>query len=147
MAFLREPFNIKRGVEWSTSMVVEEKLQLLMSPLLALGGAIGVWSTKKSLGCAFRVYGMSDPFIYCRWHLLSIWLSLWVWKEVKNVSIWNCTEPKVGFGMSWLYQKVYNLPNCFRKIFRKKKFFLDRYIELWESVSLKDRLTDPKVLF
>jgi len=42
MAFLREPFNIKRGVEWSTSMVVEEKLQLLMSPLLALGGAIGV---------------------------------------------------------------------------------------------------------
>jgi len=40
MAFLRETFNIKRGMEHSMSIVVGEKRQLLMSPHLALGGAI-----------------------------------------------------------------------------------------------------------
>ena len=48
MAFLREPYNIKRSVKWSTSIVAEEKRQLLMSPRLTLGGAIGMWSTKKA---------------------------------------------------------------------------------------------------
>ena len=34
--------NIKRSVKWSTSIVAEEKRQLLMSPRLTLGGAIGM---------------------------------------------------------------------------------------------------------
>jgi len=41
MAFLRETFCIKRVIKWSTSIVVGEKRELLMSPRLALGGAIG----------------------------------------------------------------------------------------------------------
>jgi len=41
MAFLREPFNINHGFEWSTFIVVGEKQQFLISPRLALGGAIG----------------------------------------------------------------------------------------------------------
>jgi len=48
MTFLREPFNINRGFGWSTFIVVGEKRQLLISPRLALGGAIGLWSTKEA---------------------------------------------------------------------------------------------------
>ena len=60
MAFLRETFNIKRGVEHSTSIVVGEKRQLLMSPHLALGGAIDAWTTNKGSGC-----GIS--YVRCEW--------------------------------------------------------------------------------
>jgi len=42
LVFVLEPFNINRGIERSIFIVIGEKRQLLILPLLTLGGAIGV---------------------------------------------------------------------------------------------------------
>jgi len=73
LVFVLEPFNINRGIERSIFIVIGEKRQLLILPLLTLGGAIGVWAIKKLRLC-FRMCGISDLSIYFKW--LCLWWSL-----------------------------------------------------------------------
>ena len=95
---------------------------------------------ERSLVCACRVYGMSDPVVYCKWLLQSTWWSLKVFEKRQGL--------KPFWTESWLRNfvatpKVNKLPNCFRKSFQKKKIF-ENYIGFWESVSLRNGLISFK---
>jgi len=64
LVFVLEPFNINRGIERSIFIVIGEKRQLLILPLLTLGGAIGVWAIKKLRLCFSNVWYKRPEYLF-----------------------------------------------------------------------------------